>query len=271
MAHKNFQRKAAEIRLKCLEDTVRAGKGHLGGCYSCVELLVSLYYSNFLNINSEMPRNPDRDFFFLGKGHACLALYPILNDLGFLSDERYAEYGADGSSIGGQLDLSIPGVESNTGSLGHALGLAAGVAYAAKKSNNGSKAVALLGDAECDEGAIWEAIVFAAENRLDNLYCVVDRNQLSVTTIIESSIIFDNFVAKMNLFGWHAVEIDGHDYTSILDALEQAQTVKKPTIILANTIKGKGVSFMEGVTKWHHSVPSEKEVEIAYRELGFER
>ncbi|MDB2637583.1 transketolase [Alphaproteobacteria bacterium] len=271
MVYKDLENKAAEIRIKCLEDTVRAGKGHLGGCYSCVELLVALYYSNFLKVNAENPKDPERDFFFLGKGHACLALYPILNDLGFLSNERYLEYGKNGSSIGGQLDLSIPGVENNTGSLGHALGLAAGVAYAAKKSKRASKAVALLGDAECDEGAIWEAIIFAAEHSLDNLYCIVDRNRLSVTSVIESSVIFDNFVAKMNSFGWHCVEVDGHNYVSILDALEHAKPIKKPTIILANTIKGKGVSFMEGVTKWHHSVPSEKEVEIAYEELGFKR
>ena len=122
--------KAAEVRMKCLEDTVRAGKGHLGGCFSCVEILVALYYSGFIRIKADQPKQFDRDYFFLGKGHACLALYPILNDLGFLSDKRYAEYGKDGSSIGGQLDVTIPGVENNTGSLGHSLGLAAGVAFA---------------------------------------------------------------------------------------------------------------------------------------------
>lgn len=262
-----LKKKAAQVRMKCLEDTVRAGRGHLGGCFSCVEILVSLYYTGFLRISADQPKRFDRDYFFLGKGHACLALYPILNDLGFISDNRYAEYGKDGSSIGGQLDISIPGVENNTGSLGHSIGLAAGVAFAAKKSGVQTRAITLIGDAECDEGSVWESIMFAAEHRLNNLICIIDRNRLSVTKIMEASVIFDNFLDKIKTFGWNCKEIDGHNFEEISSALAETKTSIKPTVILANTIKGKGVSFMEGITKWHHSVPSQAEVELARKEL----
>ena len=189
-------------------------------------------------------------------------------DLGFISKKRYLEYGKNGSSLGGQLDVSIPGVEYNTGSLGHALGICAGVAMAAKMDDRKSRAIALVGDAECDEGAIWEAVMFAAEHKLKNLICIIDPNRLSVTQIIESEVLFGNFEKKMNLFEWDCHVIDGHVYKEIFDALELANSTNRPTMILANTIKGKGVSFMENEIKWHHSIPSQKEVEIARKELG---
>ncbi len=265
---KRLRKIAAFVRVSALEDAVRAQKGHLGGTFSCVELLVSLYYGGFLDVDRIRSRSKERDFFFMGKGHACLALYPILKDLGFISEDRYYEYGKDGSSLGGQLDTSILGAENNTGSLGHALGLACGVALSAKLDGRTQKAVALLGDAECEEGSIWEAIFFAAEHELKNVTCIVDRNRLSVTRVMENSVVFDQFVEKMSLFGWNCVEIDGHDFGEIGDALDVSEKSDQPTIILANTIKGKGISFMEDVTKWHHTMPSEKEVEIARAELG---
>jgi transketolase len=263
-----LEKKASEIRIRALEDAVRAGKGHLGGAFSCVELLVSLYYGEFIRISSDQPKDPNRDFFIMGKGHACLSLYPILLDLGFITKERYLEYGKNGSSLGGQLDVSIPGVEYNTGSLGHALGICAGVAKAAKMDSRASRAIALVGDAECDEGAIWEAVMFAAEQKLNNLVCIIDRNRLSVTQVIESDVLFGNFKKKMNLFKWDCHVIDGHNYNEIFEAFDKATVANKPTMILANTIKGKGVSFMENDVKWHHTMPSENEIKIAREELG---
>lgn len=262
-----LQRKASEIRLMALKNVVKSGKGHLGGSFSCVELLVSLYYGKFIKICPTNPKDPKRDFFIMGKGHACLSLYPILLDLGFISQERYNEYGMNGSTLGGQLDTSIPGVEYNTGSLGHALGICAGFALSAKLDGRINKSIALVGDAECDEGSIWEAIFFAAENKLNNLVCIIDRNRLSVTKVIESDVILGNFESKMSMFGWKCKVIDGHNFSEIFEALENSEHTSQPLMILANTIKGKGVSFMENVTKWHHSVPSEKEVEIAEKEL----
>lgn len=265
---KDFKKIASQIRIKALQNAVRVGKGHLGGSFSCVEILVSLYYGKFIRINLQDYRNFNRDYFIMGKGHACLSLYPILLDLGFITKERYLEYGKNGSSLGGQLDVSIPGVEYNTGSLGHALGICAGLAKAAKMDGRKSRAVALIGDAECDEGAIWEAVMFAAEQKLNNLVCIIDCNRLSVTQVIESEVLFGDFEKKMNLFEWDCHVIDGHDYEEIFEAFERATIATKPTMILANTIKGKGVSFMENEVKWHHSIPSQKEVELARQELG---
>ena len=265
---KELEKQASRIRIRALEDAVRAGKGHLGGSFSCVELLVALYYGKFVRINPQEPKNPDRDYFILGKGHACLSLYPILLDMGFISEERYSEYGQNGSSLGGQLDVSIPGVEYNTGSLGHALGICAGIAKAALMDGRESRAVALIGDAECDEGAVWEAVMFAAEHKLNNLVCIIDRNRLSVTQVIESEVMFGKFETKLNLFEWDCHLIDGHDYADIFAAFERAASAVRPTMILANTVKGKGVSFMENGVKWHHSIPSEREVELARQELG---
>ena len=262
-----LQAKASYVRLSALEDAVRAGKGHLGGTFSCVEILVMLYYGGFLNITPTTVSSLDRDYFFLGKGHACLAIYPILYDLGFISYSRYMEYGINGSSLGGQLDITIPGVENNTGSLGHALGLAAGVALASKLDEKKNRAVALLGDAECEEGSVWEAIIFAAEQGLRNLTCIIDRNRLSVTRVMDDSILFYSFGKKIELFGWECKIIDGHDLNAIHDAFQFAEAAEKPTAILANTVKGKGISFMENVKKWHHQVPTEAEVVIAREEL----
>ena len=259
--------KGSGVRISALENAVRANRGHLGGSFSCVELLVALYHGRFLRIDPQDAKNPNRDYFIMGKGHACLALYPILLDLGFISKKRYDEYGENGSSIGGQLDISIPGVEYNTGSLGHALGICAGIAKAAKLDRRDSRAVALIGDAECDEGSIWEAVLFAAEHKLNNLVCLIDRNRLSVTKMIEFKVLFSEFEKKMDLFEWECAVIDGHNYKEIFEAFERATTATKPTMILANTVKGKGVSFMENEVKWHHTVPSQIEVERARQEL----
>ncbi len=262
-----LKNKSSYVRLSALEDAVRAGKGHLGGTFSCVEILVYLYYGGIINIDPKDFKNPDRDYFFIGKGHACLAIYPILKDLGFISYERYLEYGQNGSSLGGQLDLSIPGVENNTGSLGHALGIAAGVALSKKLDKKPGKAIALLGDAECEEGSIWEAILFASENKLNNLICIIDRNRLSVTRVMETGHLFSDFDKKMKMFGWDCKIIDGHCFEELNNAFKLDGTKNRPTMIVANTIKGKGVSFMEGKTKWHHSIPTEKEIKIARNEL----
>lgn len=263
-----LKNKASYVRIRALEDAVRGGKGHLGGSFSCVELLVYIYYSQFLNITPNTIKDINRDFFLMGKGHACLSLYPILYDLGFISKSRYLEYGKNGSTLGGQLDTTIPGVEYNTGSLGHVLGICSGIAKASQIDGRNNKAIALVGDAECDEGSIWEAIFFAAENKLKNLVCIVDRNKLSVTKKIDSEIVFGNFVQKMSLFEWNCYSIDGHNFNEISNALSTVNTSTKPTMILANTIKGKGVSFMENDVKWHHTMPSKKEIKIAREELG---
>jgi len=264
-----LEQKARRIRLDALECTVKKGRGHLGGTYSCVDLLVALYNGGILRVDPSRPEWPDRDRFILSKGHACLALYAILVDLGFMPQGRLDTYG-DNGGLGGQLDMSIPGVDWNTGSLGHALGVAAGMAMAARMDGRDYGAFTILGDAEMAEGSVWEAIAFAGDQRLANLVGIIDRNRLSVTDVLEDEGIFRNFGGTMEGLGWAWEEIDGHDIPSVVDALLRSRKSDKPTMILANTIKGKGVSFMENTLKWHHSVPSSVELAIARKELGLD-
>lgn len=259
--------KSRAIRLESLERSVAAGKGHLGGTFSCVDLLSALYYGGILRVDAARPRWPDRDRLILSKGHACLALYSILADLGFMTRERMETYGLNGG-LGGQLDLSVPGVDWNTGSLGHALGVCAGISLAAKLDGKDFYAYTILGDAELAEGSVWEAIAFAADRQLGNLVGIIDRNRLSVTDVLEDDAIYRNLERTLDGFGWTYVEIDGHSFPAIFTAFETAKASPRPTMIVANTIKGKGVSFMENEVKWHHGVPTRDEIAVARRELA---
>lgn len=267
MNYSDLEANARRIRLHALEYTVAKGKGHLGGTYSCTDLLVALYYGGILRVDPKNPQGASRDRFILSKGHACLALYAILIDMGFFPRERMATYGEDGG-LGAQLDVSLPGVDWNTGSLGHAMGVTAGMALAARMDGRDNIAVTILGDAEVAEGSIWEAIAFASDLNIGNMVTIIDRNRLSVTEVMEDDAIFRNFRPKLESFGWRCLEIDGHSFPAIMDAFKTVRGGDRPTMILANTIKGKGVSFMEGVLKWHHSVPTQKELDIARKELG---
>jgi transketolase len=264
----DLEDKARWVRLQSLEATVRAGKGHLGGTYSCTDLLVALYYADILGLDPASPDDPGRDRFLIGKGHACLALYSIFKDKGMISQEIFEEFGISGGALGGQLDTSTPGVEYNTGSLGHVLGIGAGIALAARMDRAAFKAFVVMGDAECYEGSIWEAIVFAGDQQLSGLVGIIDRNRLSVTDVLEDDTFFNEFPNKVRSFGWDCIEINGHDFGEILAAFESAKQLDKPVMILANTIKGKGVSFMEGGVKWHHSVPNGEELDLARIELS---
>lgn len=261
---KKLKHKSALNRLQVLKTVMKTKKGHLGGTYSCIDILTALYYG-VLKYDVENPDDPDRDRLIIGKGHACLGVYNVLVDLGFIDSSLLDEYGTNGSYLGAQLDMKIPGVETNTGSLGHAIGIAIGLALAAKMDNKKYKSYALVGDGECDEGSIWESVMFAGQNQVSNLVAIVDRNWQSVTEILnkedEISSLEDRFAAS----GWHVVTIDGHDFSEIFAALEI--TTDKPLAIIADTVKGKGVSFMESGVKWHHSVPTKEEYAQALLEL----
>lgn len=251
-----------QIRLKVLEIVAAKKIGHIGGTFSCVDLLVSMYYGGCLNYSED--NYPDK--FILSKGHACLALYVILNDLGLITNEKLDSYGEDGG-LGGQLDIGINGVDWNTGSLGHALGVCAGIAHSSKLLNKNYKAITILGDAECDEGSVWEAILHISDFKLTNLIAIVDRNRLSVTEVINDNAVFKLLPVALPKLGWFYKEIDGHSFTEIISAIEESKIANKPSFIVANTIKGKGVSYMENELKWHHSVPTKEQLEIAYKEL----
>ena len=267
MTNDEMEAKARWVRLQVLEKAVAAGRGHIGGTYSCVELLVALYYGGILRFDFSNPAWADRDRLLIGKGHACLALYAMFTDLGLMTRERYETYGMDGG-LGGQLDVSIPGVEYNTGSLGHVLGVGAGMALAFQQDGRPCRAYALMGDAEFHEGSIWEAIAFAGQHGLHRLVGIIDRNRLSVTDRVDDDAMYSEFRSKIETFGWQFEEIDGHSFPEITGAFESARTASKPVMIVAHTIKGKGVSFMEGGVEWHQAVPDERQLEIARRELG---
>jgi len=265
--YKGLREKAHRLRVRVLETAYRTKKAHIGGTYSCVELLVALYHGGILKYDLKNPQWDERDRLAIGKGHVCLAIFYILVDIGFMDSSRLDEYGTDGSSLGGQLDTSVPGVETNTGSMGHALGLAAGMALAAKLDNKKYKSIALIGDGECTEGSIWESASFASRQSLNNLTCLVDRNKLSVTEVLEEDGPHGRIEDKFRACGWDVFTIDGHSFDEIFNAFAETERSKKPVAIIADTIKGKGISFMENGIKWHHGIPNEKEYELAKKEL----
>ncbi len=261
--------KSSWVRMKVLQSVEVAGKGHLGGTFSCTDLLVALYYGGILNIDKENFKSDNRDRFLLGKGHACLALFAILVDKGIMPEPTLEEYGTNSMIIGGQLDTRIPGAELNTGSLGHAIGIAAGMSLSANLNKQAYKTFAMVGDGECEEGSIWESAMLASKLKLKNIVVIVDRNRMGVTSVIEKDDGSGTLEDKFEAFGWKSITIDGHDFNSIMPALKELKNQECPVAIIADTVKGKGVSFMESGIKWHHSVPTEEEFSLAKKELGF--
>ncbi|MHC1729361.1 MAG: transketolase [Syntrophobacteraceae bacterium] len=265
----HLKAKAKLIRFLVLKKVFETGKGHIGGTYSCTELLTALYYGGILRVDPQEPMSKTRDRLILGKGHACLALYGILVDLGFFSAALLDEYGSNGSRLGGQTNIDTPGIEYNSGSLGHAIGVGAGMALAARMDGFNYRALAIVGDGECGEGSIWESVMFASRQRLSNLIVIVDRNRQSVTDFIEDDDGSGRLDDKFKACGWECRTIDGHSFEEILETMSGLDELDKPLAIVADTVKGKGISFMESGLKWHHSVPTRDEYEKAARELGW--
>lgn len=265
-----LQRKAASLRARIYETVVASKRGHIGGALSCADILVALYYGGILRFNAQDPAWADRDRFILSKGHAGVALYAILADLGFYSMGELHGFAQNGSLLGGHPDRRIPGVEADTGSLGHGLGVGTGMALSAKMDGHGILTFVLLGDGECYEGSVWEACLFASHHELDNLVAIIDRNCQCVLDFTEECVRLDSLKEKFAAFGWDTVEVDGHDLAQLVGVLSLARERKgrRPLAVVAQTIKGKGVSFMEGTIKWHHGIPNPREDRIARRELG---
>ena len=267
MKTNNLKELSDKLKFQIIKIAHDKQKGSLGGTLSCLDILVVLYFYPLLNVSSTHPDDRDRDRFILSKGHACVGLYLILQELNFIDKKTLDTYG-DNNGLGAQLDYFIPGVDWNTGSLGHALGVISGMALSAKMNAQNYHSYTILGDAEMSEGSVWEALTFIGDNRIQNLTCIVDRNRLSVTEKLEDDGLFRDFHNIMNSLGWKTYEIDGHDYDQIIKSIQESKKNKLPSIILANTIKGKGISFMENNIKWHGAIPSDEEVEIARRELN---
>ncbi len=267
-----LEAKAKEIRRTVLEMIVRAGRGHIGGSFSCVEILVALYYGGILKFDPHNPAWPDRDRLILSKGHACPTLYAILADLGFFDESELDHFNAEGALLEGHPNANIPGIEVGTGSLGHGLSIGCGMALAAKMGNKTCKTFVLMGDAECQEGSVWEAAMFAGHHKLDNLIVIIDNNGQGVLDHLPKYSFPDtnySFSSKLASFGWYTINCDGHDFKSILMRLPRINSPRgKPIAIIAETIKGKGISFMERAIEYHHHIPSGIELEQARIELG---
>ena len=259
---------AKSIRLKTLEMVYKAKASHVGGALSMVDLLAVLY-AKILKYNPQEPKWPDRDRFLLSKGHACASLYATLALLGFFDAADLENYGHDGSIFLTHASHKIPGVEISTGSLGHALPVGCGMALAAMRKNEKHRIFVLLSDGELDEGSNWEAFLFAPKHKLDNLTVIIDYNKIQSLGNVKDVLDLEPMVSKLRAFNWETIEIDGHDHDQIFNALVTIPKQKeKPTAIIAHTIKGKGVDFMENNLLWHYKSPSKKELEDAIKQLG---
>lgn len=259
-----LQAKATQNRIDVLKTIMSTKKGHIGGTYSCIDILTVLYYC-IMNYDIKNPDSINRDRLIIGKGHACLGVYNILIDLGFIDRKLLRSYGSDNSYLGAQLDIKIPGVEINTGSLGHAIGIVAGLALASKLDGINFKSYALVGDGECDEGSIWESAMFIGQNQIKNLYIIVDRNRQSVTDYISEEDEVAPLEQKFEGCGIKSVTVNGHSFEELIDAL--SKDYEGPVAIICDTVKGKGVSYMESGIKWHHSIPKEEQYQLALKEL----
>lgn len=257
---------AQKARLHALNMIRKAKCSHIGSNFSMADLLAVLY-ADILNIDSRNPTHPNRDRFFLSKGHATAILYAILAECGFFPIQQLDTFYQKDSILLGHAHHKVPGIELSTGSLGHALSVATGVALAAKKQNNSFRTIVLLSDGECDEGSNWEAILFASHHFLDNLTVIVDYNKIQSLDLVSSTLALEPFRAKWEAFGWEVLECDGHDHTAIKEALTLGFKDKKPRVLLAHTIKGKGVSFMENTVLWHYRSPQNEEYIAAQNEL----
>jgi transketolase len=261
---------ARDLRMRIIENSHRTGTPHLGSCLSCVDILVALYF-HVLRIDPAKPRAPDRDRCILSKGHAAPALFQVLARKGFYPEAMLESYGEDGSVFAEHPPTPdhLPGIEAATGSLGHGLPMALGMALAQRITGDDYRAYVVLSDGECNEGSIWEAAMFAAAQRLARVTVIVDFNRWQATDRSEEVMALAPLADKWRAFGWRASEIDGHDMRQLVSSLSlPPDPGGRPTAIIARTIKGKGVSFMEDDNNWHYRIPNAAEVKAAREELG---
>ncbi len=266
----DMKKKANQIRKQTLEMCVIGGSGHISSSFSCTEIFVALYYGGILRFDRTNLDWDERDRFIISKGHGAMTLYPILADLGFFLKDELSKFCQNDGILGVHPDNNIPGIEAITGSLGHGLGIGIGLALRAKMDRKDYITVVLLGDGECYEGAIWEGAVLASHHQLNNLICIIDRNGLSVTDFTERNLKLDPLKDKWCSFGWDVVTIDGHSFKEIFEAFKDFRSRKsnKPLTIIANTVKAKGISFMENNPLSHTLIPTGKQLEMARRELN---
>lgn len=268
MTIKTLKVHAQSIRNRVLKMVHNGKSSHVGTALSAVDILTVLYFK-IMSIDPGQPKNPARDRFILSKGHGCTAQYATLCERGFIDEKVLETYYQDGGLLPGHATHdSVPGVEVSTGSLGHGLSLAVGMAYAAKLDGKKYRTFVVMGDGECNEGSVWEAAMAASHWKLDNLVVIVDHNKLQGCGSPAEVMGLEPFVAKWQAFGWNARELDGHDIEALVEALNLLPAEKgKPTVLIAHTVKGKGVSFMEGKVEWHYKSPDQTQLQQACEEI----
>lgn len=260
---------AWKIKRHGIEMTHLSKGSHIGSILS-VSDIIAVLYNDIAKVDPKHPDNPDRDRVILSKGHAGAAIYAALAEMDFFDVDELKTHYADGSRLSGHVShKGIPGVEFSTGSLGHGLSVGAGMAYASKKSDDNYNVYVILGDGECDEGSVWEAALVANHYKLNNLVAIVDHNKMQSLDFCEKTISLAPFADKWKAFGWNVIDIDGHDHDALRDAyIEAGRSIEKPTVIIANTVKGKGISFMENNILWHYRFPhAGEEYDTALEEL----
>jgi transketolase len=263
-----LERMAAQIRWDIIDITYKAQAGHPGGSLSAADVITALYF-RVMRVDPSRPHWPDRDRFILSKGHACPAWYAALAEKGYFDKKHLGTLRRLNSILQGHPDmLKTPGVDMSTGTLGHGLSVGLGMALGGRLQGRDYRVWVLIGDGETQEGSIWEAAMAAAAHRIDNLTAILDRNGIQNDDFVEKVMPMEPLAAKWEAFGWHVVEIDGHDMAQVVSALEGSRAVKgQPVIIIAHTVKGKGVSFMENNPAWHGRAPNDEEAAQAFAEI----
>lgn len=268
-----LKKKACQLRMDCIQAVHESPlkHGHLGGCMSIAEIITALYY-RFLRVDPENPGWTDRDRCLLSKGHNCLMWYAALADRGYFPRETLKSYKALGSILQGHPDgCKCPGVDYTSGSLGQGLSIGVGMALDARRAGRANRVYVTMSDGEMQEGMTWEAAMAASHYRLDNLICIVDRNNLQVNGITEGIMNIEPLDDRFRAFGWNAIRLDGNDMESVVSAIYLAQRTRdRPTVLVCDTVKGKGISFMENIMEWHANKLSDEEYALAMQELATE-
>ncbi len=258
---------ATQIRKKSLQMVHAAKASHIASGLSIADI-VAVLYGQTMHFDTKLPELKHRDRFLLSKGHACVAIYAALATVGYFDDELLKSYGKDFSSLMNHISHKVPGVEFSTGSLGHGLPFAVGKALAAKIKAESWRTYVILSDGEMDEGSNWEALMFASHHKLDNLCAIIDYNKLQSMDSIENTLGLEPLVEKLFAFGCNVIEVDGHNHKALVEAFQLAcKTSNKPSVVLAHTVKGKGVSFMENKVEWHYRSPNDEQLAQALIEL----
>jgi transketolase len=260
--------KSLWLRKEIFEMVIKINQGHIASALSQCEIIISLFYGGILRYKKGNPNYKKRDRFIVSKGHSAMGVYPILADIDYFSKKELKKYGTPGGILRIYGDKSIPGIDATSGSLAQAPGIACGFAYIAKLEKTGVKTFIILSDGEHYEGSLWESAMFAAHHNLDNLIFIVDRNKQIILGKDADCLNLEPLDKKWLSFGWNVYSVNGHSYTELLNSLNKSLKGNgKPTVIIANTVKGKGISYMEDVTRWHNTMPNKNEIKIARKDL----